>query len=402
MNSVRQQQEFTGMERPASGRVVIEVFFTLDEAEPVWRQFSRYCEGYAFQTYDWLEGWQRCIGSRDDVKPCVVLITNDSQEPVMLLPLCTRRRAGLTWLGWLGGRITDYHGPLLSPDWRWQLGSTTFPDLWRDVRRRLPAHDIVCLEKQPEHIGAAANPFLDLSCIPHASRAHQATLPATSCDDFLATRCSTSSLKRDRNRERGLSRKGLLEFRVAGSTGEARRIAAKILEQKSQALRKLGVKDLCSDARHVDLFENLCDGHVTSGFAQFSALELDGQIIATMCGLRFRGRYYGLMRSYDQAYSKFAPGTIMQRKLFAWCIEQGFHTVDFTIGDEDYKNIWCDRTLHLYDCIDGCSWRGRVVAPLMRLARQLKRHIKQSPHLFRLVIAARRGLAMARYMRRSA
>jgi CelD/BcsL family acetyltransferase involved in cellulose biosynthesis len=80
------------------------------------------------------------------------------------------------------------------------------------------------------------------------------------------------------------------------------------------------------------------------------------------------------------------------------CLEkQPEHT-----GDENYKNTWCDRTLHLYDCIYGCSWRGRVVAPLARLARELKRRIKQSPRLFRMMRAVRRALAMPRRPGRSA
>lgn len=388
-------QELGAVAGCQSGTIGIRVFETIQEAEGVWKRFEADAEHYVFQSCAWLNCWQTCVGESRGIRPCIVLVENGVGVPVMLLPLGLARRGGIARIGWLGGRITDYHAPLLAPDWRKLLDGRPFAEVWAAVRRRLPVHDIVVLEKQPERIGAQPNPFLELACFPHPSNAHQATLSG-SFDEFLHSRCSSRSLRRDRKRERKMAQRGATNFRVAHNAVEARRIAATMLRQKSAALRRLGARDLCADPRHVDLIDKLCARHVASGFVQFWALEIGAHIVATMCGLSHRGRYYGLMRSYDAAYARYSPGTLLQHRMIEWCAAHDIHTVDFTIGDEDYKNAWCDQELRLYDCVYGTSWRGHLMAPALRLARQLKRRIKQSPRLFGIARALRAGVAVLR------
>lgn len=387
--------ERTGAVRPAGGEVNLDIFRQMPEAEPAWRGFEAHAEHYVFQTFDWLHAWQKCVGEREGIRPAIVVIRASAGVPAMLLPLGLAQRGGITRLGWLGGRITDYHGPLLAPDWRAMLNGRPFAGIWAAVRRRLPAHDLVFLEKQPERIGSQPNPFLELPCVPHPSNAHHATLSG-SYNAFLDSHRSADSRRRDRSRERRLAQLGALNFRVAHDPADARHIAAVMLRQKSLALHRLGAYDLCGDSGHRDLMEQLCAHHTSSGLVQFRALEIGAHIVATMFGLTYRGRYYGLMRSYDPAYARYSPGTLLQHRLIEWCAANAIHTVDFTIGDEDYKNAWCDQELRMYDCIQATSARGHLIAPAVRLERELKRRIKQSPRLFGIARALRARAAVLR------
>ena len=58
---------------------------------------------------------------------------------------------------------------------------------------------------------------------------------------------------------------------------------------------------------------------------------------------------------------------------------------DFTIGDEHYKSEWCDVRLELFDYGAAATWRGFPASVASQMRRRLKRVIKQTPAVWRLV-----------------
>ena len=63
----------------------------------------------------------------------------------------------------------------------------------------------------------------------------------------------------------------------------------------------------------------------------------------------------------------------------AHAINLGLRKFDFTIGDERYKNEWCDEQLRLFDYSAAATWRGWPASALCAARRRLKRTIKQTP-----------------------
>ena len=75
-------------------------------------------------------------------------------------------------------------------------------------------------------------------------------------------------------------------------------------------------------------------------------------------------------------------GAVHLHELMRYAIGKGIDVFDFTIGDETYKRDWCEEAEKLYDHIAVASWRGALAVLPMRLARDAKRTIKQTPILW--------------------
>ena len=119
----------------------ITLYESFEAAEPVWREFETHAAGTAFQSFDWLSAWYRHVGRELGVTPAIAVVTRQG-APLMLAPLGIERRFGLSLLVWMGGRLADYKGPLLAPDFEARL-DVEFATLWRQIRRALPRHDLV-------------------------------------------------------------------------------------------------------------------------------------------------------------------------------------------------------------------------------------------------------------------
>jgi CelD/BcsL family acetyltransferase involved in cellulose biosynthesis len=73
----------------------------------------------------------------------------------------------------------------------------------------------------------------------------------------------------------------------------------------------------------------------------------------------------------------------------AHAIGRGLRRFDFTIGDEYYKSEWCELQLHLCDHSAAATWRGLPNSAASRARRRIKRFIKQTPPVWRLVTQMR-------------
>src|SRR6202030_2478099 len=71
--------------------------------------------------------------------------------------------------------------------------------------------------------------------------------------------------------------------------------------------------------------------------------------------------------------------------LLAHAIILGLRRFDFTIGDEPYKDEWSDTSVKLYDYSAAASLRGWPVSAASTLRRRLKRFVKQTPSIWKLV-----------------
>lgn len=55
-----------------------------------------------------------------------------------------------------------------------------------------------------------------------------------------------------------------------------------------------------------------------------------------------------------------------------WAIEQGLRHFDFTVGGEDYKKLWCDTHLVLFNALGYRSLAGALFIMVHRIRDRLK------------------------------
>lgn len=374
-----QDEEAFSPEDGSGLNLMIRVYPSFEQAERLWRDFEMQADLFAFQRYDWLKNWHEFIGAGSDLAICITVVERHDGAPLMLLPLGVEKRLGVRCLVWLGGAITDYQAPLIARDAAPLLADAgRFAGLWREIRARMPRHDAVILEKQPEFIESARNPFFYLAHSPNVNNAHFTHLAADFAT-FLQAKRSPHWITVERKKERRLAKRGALRYCMATDPQDAQRILQETMRQKSQSYRALGITDIFADPRYRRFFAHMSVHHLEDGFVHLSALMLDGKVLATHWGLIHRDRFYCYIPTYvHDEYARFSPGNNLLRRLLEWSIERGLRVFDFTIGDEAYKYHWCDRELRIFDCLHAVTVRGWLYVAPLKLGRRAKRRILRS------------------------
>ncbi len=315
----------------------------------------------------------------------------------MILPLGIEKRHGVACLVWLGGVVSDYHGPLLSTDFSDNLAPDFFQRVWQDIQARLPSYDVILFEKMPKVIGGQINPFTLLPCIPTASNAHFTHL-GTTFDGFLKEKRSSKSLSTEKRKHRRLQEYGQVEFVIARDPKLINSFLHTMIAQKVRSYMEMGVANLFDNEEICNFFNAISMQQAPAGLVHLSALKLNDRIIATHWGLVYKKRFYHLYPTYEQSeLTKYAPGGLLMWNMFEWCIDNGIEIYDFTIGDEPYKDQWCDQELSLYDYYQGKTVSGLCYAWLFKTGRLLKRKIKHSPTLWKFAQNMRAFLGKIRH-----
>ena len=379
---------------PAAGLVgratrtglMLSVHSELEAIEPEWRAFEQTAAATAFQAFDWLDRWQRHIGSRRGTRPAVVFGRNAEGELLFILPLALER--GLVRrLCWLGGDLTDYNAPILGEGLRAHLTAEGFAPLWHDILallRTSPAFrfDLIDLRQIPETVGREVNPFVDLKVTLHPSGAHVARL-TDEWEKFYAAKRSSASRKTERKKLKQLAEHGEIAFADVDGLDAARTMDV-LMTQKRRALARMGVKNFLARPGYREFFLDLASDPYLAGFVHVGRMSVGATIAATSFGLIHRDCYYLMLSSYDDGeLAKFGPGRAHLHELLRRAIGRGLGYFDFTVGDESYKREWSDVELRLYDHTAAATMRGLPAAAMITRYRHAKRLIKQTPVLWR-------------------
>jgi len=368
----------------------IDIFNSFDSSKESWLAGQESGECYVFQTYEWLENWHARIGSELGWKPCLVSILEDDGSPFCFLPFEISSKGPFRLLTWMGGVMADYGAPVISkcfldnPD----QSISRFAGIWEEVLERLPPVDAVWLGKMPMDINGRPNPFLNLKCDRYHSSAHRARLGGD-WESFYNSHSSAKTRSKDRRKHRRLSDLGELAFRHTDGSDKSLfdEITKNMIAQKERRYREIQGSNALEAEFQKRFFTEPVKGLLDSGSLHVSALTLDGRFIATHWGMTHRNRFYHFMPSFAQGpWTRHSPGRFILFHLFRACMESGIEIFDFTIGDEEYKDIWCDTRMPLYQHFDARTGRGRMLAVLYHLYLA----VVSVPFLFSLAKRTRR------------
>jgi CelD/BcsL family acetyltransferase involved in cellulose biosynthesis len=83
-------------------------------------------------------------------------------------------------------------------------------------------------------------------------------------------------------------------------------------------------------------------------------------------------------------------------RLMQWCFGNRIDRFDFTIGDEGYKDSWCETRLELVDAALALTGLGGVTSGALRLREGAKRRIKADRTLWSATVSIRKALLSLR------
>ncbi len=367
--------------------LAVTLFASLAEAEPIWRELEATGSCLVFQSFDWLEPWQRLIGAPTGVTPCITLVSDAAGRPLMLLPLGIERGRLGRALVWLGGAMVDYGAPVLAPNAAARLDITR---LWPALQRALPTFDYARLEKQPQLIGAEPNPFAVLPGRPYPFQAHRTRL-AGDWPSYYAAKRSSTTRAADRRKGRRLAELGPVEFVIATTPATQAPLLEAFFAHKARRLVAQGATDFLAAAHHRAFLCDIVARHAPQGLVHLAAITIGGEVAAIHLGAVHKGRFYFVLPAFAEGpAARLSPGNLLIMRLMEWAFAQGLELFDFTIGDEPYKAAWCEQHETLSLSLLPATWRGRLAVAGSEAALAARARLQGQAWLRQLVQRWRR------------
>jgi CelD/BcsL family acetyltransferase involved in cellulose biosynthesis len=373
------------------GLAAITIARALAPIERDWRSFEATAAGHVFQTFAFVSTWVETVGRERGVEPLIVIGRDVDDGILFILPFGITRRWGRRELGWLGGEHADYNGGLFD---RRFLARAERDRLAAAVVGLLKGEADYCnLSRQPATIDGLANPFATPSAAEHPDRRHETWL-GTSWDAYYRAKRDATSRRHDRAKLKRLESLGEVCIKTQLSALEIDRAMTALFAEKERHLAERGAGALfCSEAVK-RFYRELARLAYPDGPCHVATLECAGEIAAVNWGLIRGNRYYYVMHAFAarSAAARYSPGRLLMYALMQWCIERGVEVFDFTIGDEDFKEQWCEVRLPLCDTVTPLTAWGTPFAHAIRTGTAVKRFIKARPALHSAAQAIRRRL----------
>jgi len=374
----------------------LDLVRAIQPIEAAWRAFEPDALGHVFQTVEFVRGWLDTVGAERGIQPLFVVGRDRHGRMLCILPFGVRRIVGGRRIEWLGGEHADYHCGLFDRDFLRRLAAAPerAAKFVASVVDILGGEaDVLHFHRQPAVIDDVSNPFARYRPLRHATSSHE-TLLGPCWNSYYRAKRNSSSRRHDRAKLRNLEAIGPVRFIDVTGAEDADRVMAALFEQKTQTLSEHGAAGFFASDAVKAFYTALARQPYPNGVSHVAALECNGEIVATNWGLVRGNRYYYVMHSFtDGAAARFSPGRHLMLHLMEWCTGHGVEVFDFTIGDEAFKDQWCESNAPLYDSVAALSLFGLPGALVLRSGKPIKRMVKASPVMHAVAQRVRRHLS---------
>ncbi len=334
----------------------------LAEIGPAWDELWTRTDSLVFQSHAWISAWWQTVPDRDIRQLRIGLVWNgDRLEAVM--PLCLHKRRGLRFLEWAANSYSDYEDIVAEP----ACPPATLNRLWAELTAR-GGFDIALLNRLRPDARArdlAASRVRPTLVPNHRSEvSHRVTGPwATGTGWF-----DSQSKKARQNYRRGQSAMGEFgasQFRLLAADEPLAPVLARLSALKRKWLEARGHTSALFEEGDVAL-SALVHALARAGVLRIFVVELDGLIVAISINFVQHGTLMAFVTSYDPAFERASPGTLLMSDYIMWAFDHGLHTVDFLCGAEAFKQRFGTDAVTLETFVAAGSLRGRAVLALDR------------------------------------
>ena len=373
----------------------IDIFDDIAAAAPDWDRLAAGAVATPFGRRDWIDLWQRHIGTRSGVRPLIAVARDGRGEPLFLLPLARRERHLFTVAHYFGGRHSQLNMGLWRPDVATAITATELTAAFATIARR-GGVDVFLLLNQPATWDGRANPLAQLAHQPSPDNVFSVDFGGLRGDEAVKSRLSPALRGILKSKEKKLAKLAGYRYFRAASADEAERLLTAFLVQKAAHLKAQGVRNAFA-APGVDAFLRAACVAPLAGPApdepaiELHAIEADGEVLAVMGGVASPQRFSCMFNSYTLGeHARWSPGMILIQHMLRHCADRGIASYDLGAGFAQYKRNFCKTTDVLFDSMLAFSERGHVAAAICRMGLSGKRWIKSTRPLWSIVRAMRR------------
>nr|WP_294507733.1 GNAT family N-acetyltransferase [uncultured Rhodopila sp.] len=302
-----------------------------------WQRLWEASGGRIFQSHAWMSGWLAGVRDRKEIRLQIALAW-EGDRLAAALPCAVHRRSGLRILSWTAQLFSDYCDCLVEP-----AGdqAVVLPMLW-DAMKQYGGFDLISLQQvRPD---ACSRTFLD--SLVHDAGQLQIEAREERCmrienqwpDGHAFFRSLNKKARNNHTRGKRILSElgGEVSFRLIEPGQPVDSVMADILRLKEVWLR---THDPNSPLFGADgaVLRTVLDRAWRSGLAHIFLLECGGKIAAASINFVYDGRMEAYLTSYDEAFERASPGTILIVEYAQWSFDRGLTLVDFLRGEEAFK-----------------------------------------------------------------
>lgn len=284
-----------------------------------------------FQTYEWFDAWWTSFGRAGSL---YFLLVRSRGQPVGFAALMIRRNSiGLRQVEFVGHGNADYQDFVLPCAKRAALAAIC--DFLRADSERWDRFYLTNIPQRSMTVSwlceEAAERRMQLVEEAHAS------CPTLLLEDRVPTvrrLIDKYSMRRPFN---WFSRRGRLTFRQI-EPHEFASMFPSYFDQHIRRWRAKGVHSLFEEQRHQRFYQELAGRLQPTGWLLFSVVELDGAPLAFHFGFDYAGSVIWYKPSFEIRHAARSPGLLLIRNMIQDALERKRHELDFTIGDEQFKD----------------------------------------------------------------
>lgn len=373
-----------------AGRIArVEVLHDFAAAEAVWRRLEASGLSTPYQRFDFQIAWQRHIGTEERLHPVIVIAYDAGNEPLLLLPLVTRKRQGVRIASFLGGKHVTFNMPLYQRGFAATATKDDVAALLDGIRTHA---DVLALVRQPVRWTGVANP---LALLPRQASTNDCPVLIMTPGAPPDERISNSFRKRLKGKERKYKDLPGFRYQVATSDADVTRVLDFFFATKPLRMAEQKLPDVFAEPGIEAFIRQACATKLAGGgrAIDIHALECDEEVIAMFAGVADASRFSMMFNTYTMsANAKYSPGLILMRNIIDCYAAAGVGALDLGIGTDDYKRMFCKDDEAIFDSFIPLTGRGRVAALGLSSLGHAKRFVKQSPALKRIAETLRGAL----------
>jgi CelD/BcsL family acetyltransferase involved in cellulose biosynthesis len=132
---------------------------------------------------------------------------------------------------------------------------------------------------------------------------------------------------------------------------------------------------LAADPGHAAFFAAVCRNFAAQGRLQLLALRAGERIVAMKCNLRAGSTVFMFKIAYDESWSRFSPGILLEQEMVTLFHEQSDAELLDSCADPNnamINRLWPDRRTLTTTLIPAAGLKGRTVRPMLISARTLR------------------------------
>lgn len=293
-----------------------------------------------FQTFEWFDAWWSVFGASCQL---FFVLLRKGDETIGFAPFMLRKaKPGLTQLEFIGTGNADYQDVVLPHDK--PAGLRVICAFLREHAARWGRAWLANIPAQSSTLSLLASYGVQHRLyLVEETRMKCPALQLAGRKSEVERLIHKYSVRRPLN---WFSRQGKTTFRRITSPEEIEQKLAQLFDQHVRRWEAAGEGSLFRDQRQRDFYVALARSLGMTDWLLFSTVELDDESIALHYGFDYDGAVIWYKPSFEPRYAEHSPGLLLIQQLIEDALKRGRREIDFTIGDEAFKQRFasCERS----------------------------------------------------------